>query len=574
MSISTVVTSMKDEAPYIIEWVAYHRAIGFDRIVVLANDCSDGTHEMLRRLHDTGEISYYENEVPLGAKPHSRALKIANGADEVKSADFVMVLDADEFLVVKQAPHTLDVLIDKLDSQRADMMVIPWRMFGSSHNIEFEDRPVIERFSHSMDAADLPKVGVKTLFRQGEGRRLAIHFPKPIMQGGEPVAGADEEVWIDAGGQTLDRDVLTWNGGRNVIRRDFAEVAHFMIKSLDEYLLKIFRGDGLMNSNRHGIDYWRKADHNAVADLVVSGNVPDFKREYARLCADPVLMELHDTAVAARFARLEQILANPDVQSLRKILKRSTDGTLQQDDIQISRDLVTQMSPAVKVEELIEGDLPHSTLLSVTDAGLAQAGDLADRMFKQARNNATMFWPEKKFAKRPITNLVEGLKRAQKNGREATLGARWFHNYARSLPEENWPVDEEVLVVFTRDDDTLMKEFPVHVARSKAKHVEKSQRGFPPLRATLDGGESPHDLEALIAEGRIEDPRARLKRYLADHPEAMVLNLDDPEDVAARITALEARGPSGPTVATLLRDVLDIAPVAAPEAARQAAQTP
>lgn len=56
MPISTVVTSMKDEAPYVIEWVAYHRALGFDRIVVLANDCTDGTHEMLTRLHEMQAI--------------------------------------------------------------------------------------------------------------------------------------------------------------------------------------------------------------------------------------------------------------------------------------------------------------------------------------------------------------------------------------------------------------------------------------------------------------------------------------------------------------------------------------
>lgn len=150
---------MKDEAPYILEWVAYHRALGFDRVVVVANDCTDGTHEMLRRLHKLDAIAYYENDVPVGAKPHSHALKIATLSPEVKSADFVMVLDADEFLVVKSAPHRVDALIDVMQRISADMMVIPWRMFGSSHQAEFEDRPVIDRFTRSMDATDLPSVG-------------------------------------------------------------------------------------------------------------------------------------------------------------------------------------------------------------------------------------------------------------------------------------------------------------------------------------------------------------------------------------------------------------------------------
>lgn len=556
MPISTVVTSMKDEAPYIIEWVAYHRALGFDRVVVLANDCTDGTHEMLLRLHEIGAVSYYENEVPVGAKPHSRALKIANTTPEVKSADFVMVLDADEFLVVKQAPHTLDVLLGVMDDRAAGMMVIPWRMFGSSHHTEFQDRPVIERFTQSMDASNLPKVGVKTLFRQADKLRLAIHFPKNVMKGGEPVDSPVDQVWIDAGGQLLKREELTWNGGRQTIHRDFAEVAHFMIKSLDEYLLKIFRGDGLMNSSRHGIDYWRGADHNQVSDLVVADNVLGFEQERDRLFADPVLADLHRTAVAARFARLGTILANPDVQQLRGILQKSTSGNLEPEDIVISRNLVRQMSPAVKTDSLIEGDIPHSTLLSVTDAGLADATSISSRMFKQARENAAMFWPEKKFAARPITNLVEGLKRGQKNNRKASLGVRWFSNYLRAAPKDSWPLDEEILVVLTRDDDQLLAGYPTYVARAKAKHVQKSQRGLPPLREVLTGSESAQDIEALISAGRMADPRLRVKRYLDDHPQAIVLNLDHPEAVAAALQDIESRGPSGPVAAKLLREAL------------------
>ncbi|SIS98567.1 polysaccharide pyruvyl transferase family protein [Paracoccus saliphilus] len=558
MPISTVVTSMKNEAPYIIEWVAYHRALGFDRVVVLANDCTDGTHEMLLRLHEMGVIAYYENEVPTGAKPHSRALKIANLTPEVKSADFVMVLDADEFLVVKKAPHTLDVLIDVMQDRSADMMVIPWRLFGSGHNIEFEDRPVIKRFNQSMDASSLPKVGVKTLFRQADNLRLAIHFPKPLMKGGVPISSPGKASWIDAGGQPLKRETLTWNGGRQAIHRDFAEVAHYMVKSLDEYLLKIFRGDGLMNSNRHGIDYWRKADYNQVSDLVVADNLTGFEQERDRLFADPMLAELHRKSVTARFERLETILANPNVQQLRSILEKSTVGNLDQDDIQRSRDLVSQMSPKVSVEKLIDGDIPHSTLLSIADSGLAGSTEISGRIFKQARSNKAMFWPEQTFGKRPLTNLAEGLKRAQKHGRKATLGVRWFHNYQRAAPKDGWPLDEEILIVLSRDDDQILSGYPTHIAQTKAKYVRKSQHGRPPLRQVLTGAETPAEVETLIAEGKMADPRLRLKRFLEDHPQAIELNLDHPDKISAALRIIETRGPSGPSAAKLLRESLAI----------------
>lgn len=558
MPISTAVTSMKDEAPYIIEWVAYHRALGFDRLVVLANDCTDGTHEMLTRLHEMGAISYYENVVPFGAKPHSRALKIANATTEVQSADFVMVLDADEFLVIKDAPHSLSVLLDKMQDTSADMMVIPWRMFGSSHQMEFQDRPVIERFTQSMDASDLPKVGVKTLFRQRDNVRLAIHFPKFIMKGGEIVDKRDT-LWIDAGCQPLVPSELTWNGGRQTIHRDHAEVAHFMIKSLDEYLLKIFRGDGLMNSNRHGIDYWCSADHNEVSDLVVADNVSGFTEERDRLFADPVLLDLHCRAVANRFEKLKRILANPDVQKLRTILKKSTAGNLEPEDIKTSRALVIGMSPApVQADKLIEGEIPHSTLVSITDTGLADAEKISWRLFKGARQYGAMYWSEKKFGRRPITSLVEGLKRAQAKGREAALGVRWFNNYTRAAVAENWPLDDEILVVLTRDGDSLISGFPAHVAGSNAKYIEKSHRGFPPLRQVLSGTESAARVRELIAQDKVQDPRVRQTAYLDANPEAVVLNLDHPDQVNARLAELKMRGPSGTVVVQLLRDALHI----------------
>ena len=39
----TVVSTMKNEGPYILEWVAHYKALGFDRIVVCTNDCEDTT---------------------------------------------------------------------------------------------------------------------------------------------------------------------------------------------------------------------------------------------------------------------------------------------------------------------------------------------------------------------------------------------------------------------------------------------------------------------------------------------------------------------------------------------------
>ena len=46
----TAVLTVRNEAAFLIEWVAHHLGIGFTDLVVLSNDCDDGTDAMLDRL--------------------------------------------------------------------------------------------------------------------------------------------------------------------------------------------------------------------------------------------------------------------------------------------------------------------------------------------------------------------------------------------------------------------------------------------------------------------------------------------------------------------------------------------
>ena len=556
MPISTVVTSMKDEAPYVLEWVAYHSSIGFDRIVVVANDCTDGTHEMLTRLADMGEISYHLNKVPLGGKPHSLALKKANQSPEVKTSDYVIALDADEFLVIKDAPHHIGSLIRVLEEHDAGMMVIPWRLYGSSKKFCFEDAPVIERFTLSMEGMSNPKTGVKTLFRQSDALRLAIHFPKKVMKKGKSTEGSDNIGWIDPDGHALNPATLTWNGGRNVIRRKKAEIAHFMIKSLDEYMLKIFRGDGLMNSSRHGIDYWSSADKNESADLNVLACAPNFANEFKRLRADPQLFDLHKRAVDNRMKRLAGILENPEASALRSILQRSTVKKITPEEISYSRSLVTALSPRKVQDNLLGENVPHSVLLNFSTMMLRDSSAIADRLANSCRSHAAMFWTAKDFDKRPITRLVEGLKRAQKSKRTFQVGCRHFNNFATAVSEDDWPVDESITVIFTRQRYNVLQGMPEYVEASREKYLEKKQRKFPPLKEVFKSATDAVDVAALIAAGKIEDPFTRLERFRVMHPDTITIDIDDAGDIDRKIGIIEAKGPAFVTIGTLLRDAI------------------
>ena len=53
--------TVKNEAPNLWEWVAYHRAIGFTDIAIYQNDSVDGTQKMLRTMEKHGFIQYFNN---------------------------------------------------------------------------------------------------------------------------------------------------------------------------------------------------------------------------------------------------------------------------------------------------------------------------------------------------------------------------------------------------------------------------------------------------------------------------------------------------------------------------------
>ena len=64
-----LVTTMKNEGPYILEWIAYHIAIGIDHFMIVTNDCTDGTNEILEILQKKGLVTLVINPNTLARDP-------------------------------------------------------------------------------------------------------------------------------------------------------------------------------------------------------------------------------------------------------------------------------------------------------------------------------------------------------------------------------------------------------------------------------------------------------------------------------------------------------------------------
>jgi hypothetical protein len=117
-------STMKDEGPYVVEWVAHHLAVGFTDVMVYTNDCSDGTDTILRHLEslDIG-VYHRENVIPEGIKPHPSMLKLAADEELVQNSTWLLVLDADEFMCINHPSHHLDGVVADLEKVGAHAMV-------------------------------------------------------------------------------------------------------------------------------------------------------------------------------------------------------------------------------------------------------------------------------------------------------------------------------------------------------------------------------------------------------------------------------------------------------------------
>jgi hypothetical protein len=56
-----LITTVKDEGPSILEWIAHHKRIGFDDINVYQNDSTDMMLRTLATLDQMGVIRYFDN---------------------------------------------------------------------------------------------------------------------------------------------------------------------------------------------------------------------------------------------------------------------------------------------------------------------------------------------------------------------------------------------------------------------------------------------------------------------------------------------------------------------------------
>ncbi len=215
---------IKNEAPYIREWIEFHKLVGVGKFFIYDNDSTDNVKEILKPYIEAKDVVY--TYLP-GKKQQMPAyqMSIKQNRHKVK---YMAIIDADEFILPlkhKTIIEFIDYLENKIGS-KIDAVGINWLIHGFNGHYTKQEGLVCENFSkcdkHATDFNEQIKSIVNPRFIVG------IHHPhffihpvgaKIVNSKGEDITGFRIKPILD--------DII---------------IHHYWTKSFEEYQERINKG--------------------------------------------------------------------------------------------------------------------------------------------------------------------------------------------------------------------------------------------------------------------------------------------------------------------------------------------
>lgn len=315
-----VVTTMKDEGAYILDWISHYKSIGVTDFVIFTNDCSDPTDHILRCLNRMGVVQHRFNRV-MRRGPHKSALMWAEYEPAVAAADWVLVVDVDEYLQINSGDGTLPgLLAERAD---ADAVSFVWRIFGNAGVSQVDHLPVPQAFTRAEPEAGAPGEHrfFKTVHRNnGKFHRMGVHRPF--------LAVPPQEVnWQLADGTRLPEEELE---GALHVRGGYgyegAQLNHYALRSRDGFLNKKARGRANHFTSSIEPGYWHRFDRNEEEDRRLADRFEAALAVKEKLLRDAALREQHEAALIWHRRKGRKARISQEGQEFLELLKVSEDA--------------------------------------------------------------------------------------------------------------------------------------------------------------------------------------------------------------------------------------------------------
>lgn len=297
---SVAVLAQRNEGAFLVEWVAWYRMLGFDNLLVMHNDCTDHSPQLLRLLERAGVLTQKKHLPPPGKAPQPAAHVLATRHPLVQEASWVFVCDTDEFLVVHEGDGSVAALADAM-AGRAMGMSINWRIFGSSDVARWEDGLVHRRFLRSGTVRARQNSCYKTLFCDPKAfDKLRSHSPQGWL--GDGTWGKETRRFWLADGTTWD-EYHPSRAPRNAtphgrMTNTMAQVNHYAVQSHEQFAYKKGRASAAGLKDRYTDTFFGRFDRNEQDNPVALDYAAAFDPVHAEIMAIPGVARLHHLCCA------------------------------------------------------------------------------------------------------------------------------------------------------------------------------------------------------------------------------------------------------------------------------------
>ncbi len=230
----SITAIMKNEKPYLKEWLEYHKLQGVEHFYLCDNESSDGSREYLRPYIEKGIITY----ILLPGKNQQLVCYDKVIKEHGKESTWMAFIDLDEFLVPLKADNMIEFLKEFKD---VDEVSLHWMNYGDNGLFKRKDGLLTEVFT--AHGAKLNHT-VKSIVRP----ESVINFKSFGANHYIPVKGKSVNEY-----HKPVEYMLNFN-----ISGDKARVNHYITKSFAEFMNKKKRG----HPEGTAIDYGYYFFHN------------------------------------------------------------------------------------------------------------------------------------------------------------------------------------------------------------------------------------------------------------------------------------------------------------------------
>ena len=279
---------MKQEAPYILEWVAYHKTLRFE-LIIADNGGTDDTTKILTTLDAAGIITRIDFRFLIKSPQIPAYRAIIRLAKRMK-IEIIGFLDCDEFFaprvpIMKLCPDDGAVYIEsEFQKFNASQISYYGMLYGSRTDHQDMTAPVLERFSfHSSlenQVEDNKAGSIKSFITVKEMFKLSnILFLGPQVMSPHVFDGAMRKWIVD----NIIVDPYSYRPQKPPVSHQNGIILHYMIKSWEEFQVKKARGGGIAKPARYANGFFSRFDLNNIYAPVDRAVIDKLRSEIDKL---------------------------------------------------------------------------------------------------------------------------------------------------------------------------------------------------------------------------------------------------------------------------------------------------